>query len=533
MLRLALTGRELAELYLLNAMGVPSEHPDFIDPSSATLEDEDSKGDVSPEQYMYLVDTRDGREKLLQYADDFYENIKSNNDERLNNAIQQHIQDQEAEEMDASNYRPEETELKNQAFDFLISRMNDYLPEAFTKGLDIGRLSNWYSDKQLRFNFSSLRGLRMLKMSQVKSDVFNNDVQAFADEVEKIINSSTINWDDVIWGMWESEKYRNRTAAEAIEDFQSSLINLINDKDFLDDYWQYYFDDNQNSFEPPEPDWDEAYEAVMEEGGAHQDIERNVIVLHNAIEGARYNGTRKDFLAVLAAIDEISALAHHGGPAFEYADTGYFSNPEADLGPKPSLTDIMHRKYGDRFIGYALSHGLFPEEYRNVLQQWYDERVEGEAHERYLKNTKGETSRETERKLLREDYYKHPYYSQREQWVAENSPTFNEWTPYSPEYENAKNLDSLQQASNPNGAQGGLPRGGRPRRIDRFVREEWGRMTPEQYEEAQDLLGADALPPRSRLSSNAIKSRLLKIAGRIDGYATDLSDELDKLLIRI
>lgn len=157
---------------------------------------------------------------------------------------------------------------------------------------------------------------------------------------------------------------------------------------------------------------------------------------------------------------------------------------------------------------YVLSHDLLPEEYHKPLHEWYNERLNKESHDAYMRDVGGIDSRETERNILRDDYYRHPYYSNRSVWEEENSPTYNEWTPYSSEYENMMNVESVGELYDKE--EDPLKK----QIIDDFYSQNY----PIQVKR----------PNRSRLR---VYSSLLNISDNIDNYDSRISDSLDRVVL--
>jgi len=134
---------------------------------------------------------------------------------------------------------------------------------------------------------------------------------------------------------------------------------------------------------------------------------------------------RNAFYDIMLIIDKLSNISHHGGPVFEYADT----SPENE----PDLIDIMHRKFGDRFLPWIIKSKNFPEEHQEDLQKWLNEQTNQEAYEAYLEDP--------DNPQIKEDYYKHPFHSQKSKWISDKSQTFKNWVPQHSEEQ--KNIESI------------------------------------------------------------------------------------------
>lgn len=521
MIKLALTGNQLAELYVLNAMGVPTGYEDLIE-----------NDDVSPEQYSFLVDTNQGRVLLLEYAEDLADRINDVNFENIDMIVSNYMD--AAQKLlgpgTAEEHKPNSEQIASLAFEYLIENLETLqFPDFFSEKL-VPRNTAWWNKNQKRFTFSMQKTLDMGPIDSNSDEnvikhendfnidnleKINDKIWDFASQVEKEVGrySSSIYWSDVIYNMWEAAMTRNDNIRGMADDFQASLASLARNQEFQDNFWRHYFNENEEDYiQDVDIDFADLYQIAREDqpDNNYFVIKDAVDELYNSIYEASQSGDRNDFLQVMAGIDHLSSLSHYGGPAFQYGDTnfGAWGSKKDDV---LSLEDIMHRKFGDRFLTYVLTHDLLPEKYLKPLQQWYDERVDQEAHDAYLQSQRGENVIEEQKRLESDEYYKHPYYSEKNQWLEEHSPTFRAWTPYDGDYEDWMNLESLEQAAPHTD-------GIRRRSINQFVNRE-----------KSDFLddGLDDIPiKRHRLS---VASKLTSFASKLDIFAPDLSDRIDLL----
>lgn len=523
MIRIALTGKQLAELYVLNTMGVPTGYQDLVEDDS-----------VSPEQYSFLIDTNQGREVLLMYAEKLADRINDVNSGNIEGYFDEYRFDQYREDIGtAEENKPEQSEIYSKALAFLVEQLQTAkLPPMFTSKLipvspyapnlqetipflkeahqlDLGPIPRNYNNND-REKFLERR------INPNSSEVLGEAIEKFAKSVDVLISpydsinyrSDHYNWDQIILEMWDQCFEGNEELAGSVDDFQSDLASLARNKTFQDAFWEYYFKENPEEFEKDDdgPENEAIWDEVYDPDSAHFQIDDAIKELYLAIKQARTSQKREDYWLVMAGIDKLSSLSHEGGPAFEYGDT------TIDTSQEPNLIEIMNRKFGDHFLAYVLSHNLLPEKYLEPLQSWYDERTDKEAYDAYIKSQTGDTPVERERNLSNDEYYKHPYYSQREQWIEENSPTFQQWTPHSPEYENRANIESIENL------------------IGEKTADRWGVMR-DFVDEQRQWIDEDDIPFAGKRKRLSVASRLLSLSSQIDGFAPDLSDRIEKILI--
>ena len=460
MVRLSLTGRELAELYALEAMGVPSDYYE----QSGWIDEV-----PSPEQRSYLIDTEEGQEILLNHAHELAEKIQETNwewiQDYINDEINSSTLDEDDEEAMAS-IRPHSSVLYHEAVAFLDDQMHEAgLPGLFGRSLNDENKNEteWWKSPQLRMDYAS-RALGMVRTSQTRpswEEIDDNEgrieeaIGDFAHNVGTELDEG--KWTDLIWSWWETAKMRNPAdPEETISSFMDSLRTLAEDQGFQDSFWPHHFKQHKDDFEREyidnlREDDDQIYNRIYDPDDAHFAIQDAVNDLESKAYQANNSGKREDYLAVMQAIDHLSSMSHHGGPAFEYGDTTNSWMNKDDGGP--DLTEVMNRKFGDRFIPWLLASGNFPEEHMGALQQWYDEQSEGEGHEAYQRqmydrNRSPEgVGRAIDRETSSEGYYKHPYYSQRDRWLAQHSPTYQAWTPFDEDVEDQANIQSVARSA--------------------------------------------------------------------------------------
>lgn len=434
MVRLSLTGRELASLYALQAMGVPSDYQGQL-----TL---DSPED--PQETSFLVDTLKGRSMLIEYASDLSDRIRDENEIRIQNYIDEWDQPQDLDihnEEAINSIRPDDSDLIGPAEDFLMDCINH---AGLRTELDLSENDHTFpwNTKQLRLiHDASMTTRNMTRLSQAGTGQteLDIDIESFANKVGDDLGNYDIS--DTIWSMWNAAK--GQTAGDdqiATQIFKKNLLWLIKQPVFLDSFWIYHVGNEEYDYyndiykENNRMDESEIREQVFEEYARdeHILIDQACDELDQLIHQAERTGEREDYLAIMAKIDDFSSMSHHGGPAFEYADTTFSRLGEEE----PNLFDIMNRKSGDRFLPWLIASGNFPEEYLPDLHQWYEERIEQEGSDAYRrdleernKDPRGAGSG-INREVSRDDYYRHPYYSARDRWIAQHSPTFQTWTPY-------------------------------------------------------------------------------------------------------
>ena len=467
MVKLALTGRQLAELYALEAMGVPSDQRVV-------------SRNIPREQTSYLVDTAEGRKTLLHHAEDLAEKIQSANDERIQNYINDHIEQSDASTDEAKNaVRPEPPALVEKALEFLQEKMAETGVEKFLgvtiEDTDVNR--EWWKSKQTRLDFYSASKTDMIRQAQRPWVSWEDLDESYdgrgAGDVEDAINDFATSvgdelnngdWTDLIWQWWTIAKMRNPGDSNAtVRAFMDSMRVLANDPKFQDDFWNYHWNDNWTDYASDYTEWlqeheDEIRTELYDPEDAHFQIDDAVGDLYRKRWKAERSGRRSDYLALMAAIDHLSSMSHHGGPAFEYGDSTEdrlwrYPGEEEDPEPEPNLVEMMNRKFGDRFLPWLLASGNFPEKYLDQFQRWYDESIERESHDAYRRELEGrhggtdDAGRAIDREVSSEGYYRHPYYSQRERWIAEHSPTFQNWTPFDSQQEDRANLQSVARSA--------------------------------------------------------------------------------------
>lgn len=531
MIRIALTGKELASLYALQAMGVPSSYEGS---TGYDLPDD-------PQQRSFLVDTDEGRDMLIEHARDLSERIREENETRIQNYIDQWL---EGTELDVNNpdqvasIRPDDDRLVEKAIEFLEEQA-DYvgLTQA---GIDMSVYEESdYDPRQMRFNFQSSRDLMdMLRIAGVMPEIpgesteLDGLVERFATSVASDIGDSVI--DGLILNAWQTAKWRHEGDEQrAIPEFKSLIRQIASSPYFIEAFWRYDLDENYDDYnetyrEWNEPDPDEVREQVFEAyyDDEHILIDRACDELDSLIYEAERSGDREDYVAVMSMVDEFSSMSHHGGPAFEYADTTGWNSRE------PNLFEIMNRKFGDRFLPWLIASGNFPEEYLPALQEWYDERVEQEGHEAYLKDLeRGGSDTENvgqvfNRQFSREDYYRHPYYSDRSRWLAQHSPTFGGWTPFDADLENRANVQSVARAMEQQ-VRDSSPRGDV---MQAFLRNKGG------YSLAEEPNVVDPWAPRPRWSRPDVEAHVIggmvKTAARADRIGlSHIADEIDAIMM--
>jgi hypothetical protein len=231
----------------------------------------------------------------------------------------------------------------------------------------------------------------------------------------------------------------------------------------------------------------------------------------------------------MTKIDEISSMSHHGGPAFEYADDTRWRGEGG-----PNLFEIMNRKFGDRFLPWLIASGNFPEEYLPILQEWYDERVGQEASESYWKDLERSGSdpegvgRAINRQFSREDYYRHPYHSEKNSWLAQHSPTFRAWTPFDEELEDKANVQSVGRATQ----RQLLDRSPRGQVMDRFLYDQGGYSLANE----PDVIDPGSVRPRWSHQRKDVESHVIggmvRTAAMADAMGlNDIADEIDLVIL--
>ena len=522
MTRLSLSGRELAELYALQMMGIPS---DRFDPDDPDLPDD-------PNQNSFLFDTREGRDILADYANDLSERIRGENDSRIQNYIDawdssSSLNMKEPDEV--ALIKPDDSDLAEKAWEFLEEQAtNAGLMKA---GFEISESDQWWSSDQLPFRFDATNGMfhNAQAIPEPKMKELDDLMDSFTENIGNELDDQDLEYE--LWEAWKISKWRNDDDEdEAFKEFKSILDVFSRSPRFLEPFWTYELKQNYDKYNKEykalvEPDENQVRDEVFEHyaGDEHILIDQMCDELDKRVDRAERTMERDDYVMVMEQIDLLSSMSHHGGPAFEYAE----SSPRNE----PDLFEIMNRKFGDRFIPWLIASGNFPEEYLPELQRWYDEQTEKEGSEAYWQRLIEQnqdpqsTGRAIDRKISRDDYYKHPYFSQRNRWLAQHSPTFQSWTPFDEELEDEANVQSVGRAMRQQ-EEDYSPRGDVMRA---FLDDHGGYSAAER----SNIIDPSQLRPRwnSGVEANTIR-RMTRLANRIDGKGHHrIADRID-LFIR-
>lgn len=357
MLKLSLTGKQLAELYALEAMGIPND----IQSVSPDI----------PKQYQnYLIDTEKGRNILLTYAEDLVKRINKKNQPMVFDSIKTAIVNSDFNDDKIQKLKPNDKKLKQLAINFI-------------------------SDQ----NVGNIEELIFI----INKEIDNSKIRSYLLK---------------IWNLVENNSLKNFIKA------------IINDSLFLYLFWEYLFEENKRDYESDYNlflgnNKNNPFDIFYNNDDPPFVIQKIINELESKINEAKDSNDRNIFYDIMIIIDKLSSISHHGGPVFEYADTS--PNDE------PNLIDIMHRKFGDRFLPWLIKSKNFPEEHQEDLQKWLDEQTHQEAYEAYLEDS--------DKPQLREDYYKHPFHSKKSKWISDKSKTFKNWIPQ--DSEEQKNIESI------------------------------------------------------------------------------------------
>ena len=109
--------------------------------------------------------------------------------------------------------------------------------------------------------------------------------------------------------------------------------------------------------------YDEMIENIYKEEKVHLDIKKALEKLKESIDNLDYN-------KIIINIDNIVSISHHGGPAISYAGESIDENderirkikPKTDLERGDDLSSVIYQKWGDYFPEISEGSGFIPEE---------------------------------------------------------------------------------------------------------------------------------------------------------------------------